>query len=204
MSAREIERIVAQYEHTQTAARSLAITQGFGPLSWPAANPFLQFHRSPTDGDPALDATEEDYERARTVAYDYEHANRLKRSGDGLNVIRFGTAHELSKPKMKRDLAPEMMRVIYGHLMFSKHLDDGLIDDILEGWSCVDEFNYAEYKKRVMDYERNAQRKTCDTLLQGMKSLVAGSGGPEAWRRASQKDTGNLLRTIFDEFPLVI
>ncbi|KAK6438063.1 hypothetical protein LTR95_005737 [Oleoguttula sp. CCFEE 5521] len=199
MSAREIELLILKYELHMTIAR-LRATQGFGPLRWPTNNPFLQLHKAPTDGDATITLTEEEYRRNRAVSNRFERANRLNRSGDGLNVIRSGTVHQLSGIKKGRGLDVEVMRVIDGHLMFYKHLDDECIRDILEGWPCVDEYNYAKYKKRIMDYERTAQRKTCNTLFQGMQLLVRASGGVKAWRKASHQEMSNLLQTLFNEF----
>ncbi|OQO14421.1 hypothetical protein B0A48_01298 [Cryoendolithus antarcticus] len=178
MSAREIELLVLKYELHMTSARLHVINQGFGPLRWPTNNPFLQLHKASTDGDATIDLTGEEHGRNPAIANRFEHANRLNRSGDGLNVIRFGTVHQLSGTKKGRGLDVEVMRVIDGHLMFYKHLDDERIRDILEAGHA--------------------------TLLQGMQLLVDASGGVEAWRKASHKEMSKLLQTLFNEFPLVI
>ncbi|KAK6441020.1 hypothetical protein LTR95_002752 [Oleoguttula sp. CCFEE 5521] len=135
-----------------------------------------------------------------------EHLSRIKRQYTDLVVVTFGTSHQPSKLEdvhaYSRHLDEEIKRIIDGYLMSIKGLEESHITEILQGWPGINESNPGQHRSWVMDYQRDAQHKTCEILLRTMEILINTSGGIDVWREAVEADIEKLLLALFDQLPL--
>nr|OQO20457.1 hypothetical protein B0A51_11796 [Rachicladosporium sp. CCFEE 5018] len=185
--------------------RAAIIRRGFGPLNYPPFNPYLQIYNKDYSKDAFPDGfTDEHFAKAHEIARAIERRNIMRRSHADMVVTRFGRSHLRFRNRPGRHLDLEIKRVHAGYLMHQNHLEEQAGKQVLLGFPAITTANLESMNEWLGKIEREAQHKTCKTVLLATKKLIEMSGGMEAWLAASDEEIGNLLTCLFDEFPLTI